>query len=46
MNLNVLLNDWVEGVVQRVVQMLVVQDQRMGFEDLTKEKDVSELQSS
>ena len=35
---NVLLDDWVEGVVKCVVQVVVVQDQRMGFEDLRKTK--------
>lgn len=37
-----LLDDGVEGVVQRVVQVLVVQDQGVGSEDLAEEKDVSE----
>lgn len=35
--LDVLCDDRVEGVVQRGVQMFVVQDQRVGFEDLSKE---------
>lgn len=34
MVLHVLGDDRVEGVVQRGVQMVVVQDQRVGFEDL------------
>ena len=34
MVLDVLLDDGVEGVVHRPVQMVVVQDQRVGFEDL------------
>lgn len=36
MSLDMLLDDWVEGVVQWVVQMFIVQDQRVGFEDLSK----------
>lgn len=36
MKLNMLLNDWVEGVVQCVIQMVIVQDQRVSFEDLSK----------
>lgn len=38
MDLNVLLYDGVEGVVQCVIQMFVVQDQRVGFEDLRKRR--------
>lgn len=34
MVLDVLLDDWVEGVVHGVVEMFVVQNQRVGFEDL------------
>lgn len=36
MNLDMLVDDWVEGVFQCVVQMVIVQDQRVGFEDLSK----------
>lgn len=38
MDLNVLLDDWVEGVVQWIIQMFVVQNQRVGFEDLRRNR--------
>lgn len=37
-DLSVLDEDRVEGVVQCVVQMIVVQNQRVGFEDLSKRR--------
>lgn len=33
-----LLRDWMEGVVQCVIQMFIVQDQRVGFEDLSRRR--------
>lgn len=37
MVLDMLLDDWVEGVIHRSVQMLIVQNQRMCLEDLRGE---------
>lgn len=37
MVLDMLLDDRVEGVLRRVVQMFIVQNQRVGFEDLRGE---------
>lgn len=36
--LDVLLDDWVEGIVHCGVQMFIVQNQRVGFEDLSKRR--------
>lgn len=38
MNLNTLRHDWVERIVQCIIQIFIVQDQRMGFEDLKKRR--------
>lgn len=38
MDLTMLLDDWVERVVQCIIQMFIVQDQRVGFEDLKKRR--------
>lgn len=39
MNLHVLLDNWMEGVIQCVIKMIVVQNQRMSSEDLNKKRD-------
>lgn len=38
MVLDVLRDDWVERVVQCAVQVFVVQNQRVGFEDLSEKR--------
>lgn len=37
------LDDWVEGIIQRVVDLVVVQDQRVGCEDLGDKTEKKEM---